>query len=63
MSRSLGLDQTKVHGNTNSNTSKLAIIVSFAHICIIVGSRCNVGTKPNWYMPLDFSIKQKKIIL
>jgi hypothetical protein len=28
MSKSLGLDQEKVHGNTNSNTSKLANGVS-----------------------------------
>jgi hypothetical protein len=47
MSRSLGLDQAEVHGSTNFNTSKLTIGVSCAHICIIVGSRCNVGTEPN----------------
>jgi hypothetical protein len=45
--RSLGLDQVEMHGNTNFDTSKLAIGVSRAHKCIIVGSRCNVGTKPN----------------
>jgi hypothetical protein len=45
--RSLGSDQAEVHGSTNSNTSKLAIGVSRAHKCIIVGNRCNVGTKPN----------------
>jgi hypothetical protein len=47
MSRSLRLDQAKVHGSTNSDTSKLAIGVSCARECIIVGSRCNVGIKPN----------------
>jgi hypothetical protein len=47
MSRSLGLDQAKVHGSTNSNTSKLTIGASCAHICIIVGNRCNVGIEPN----------------
>jgi hypothetical protein len=47
MSKSLGLDQVEIHENTNSNTSKLVIGVSCGHICIIVDSRCNVGTKPN----------------
>ncbi len=47
VSKSLGSDQVKIHG-TNSNTSKLAIGVSCAHRCIIIGSRCNVGMKPNW---------------
>jgi hypothetical protein len=32
--RNFGLDQAKVHGNTNSNTSKLEIGVSHAHKCI-----------------------------
>jgi len=44
----LGLDQVKIHGSTNSNTFKLAVGVSCAQGCIIVGNRCNVGTKPNW---------------
>jgi len=48
ISRSLGLNQTKIHRSTNSDTSKLAIGVSCAHRCIIVGSRCIVGTKSNW---------------
>ncbi len=43
-----GLYQVKVHGNIDFNTSKLAVGVSHAHKHIIVGSRCNVGTKPNW---------------
>jgi hypothetical protein len=47
MLRNLGLDQVKVHGNTNFNTYKLVVGVSCAHICIIVGNGCNVGTKPN----------------
>jgi hypothetical protein len=47
VSKSLGLDQEKVHGSTNFNTSKLANGVSCAHGCIIVGSRCNVGIEPN----------------
>ncbi len=47
MFKGLGLDQAEVHGSTNFNTSKLTIGVSCAHICIIVGSRCNVGTEPN----------------
>jgi hypothetical protein len=46
MSRSLGLDQTKIYGSTNFDTSKLAIGVPCAHICIFIGSRCNVNTKP-----------------
>jgi hypothetical protein len=45
--RSLRLDQAKVHGSTNFDTSKLAIGISCAHECIIVGSRCNVGIEPN----------------
>jgi hypothetical protein len=44
MSRSLGLDQVEIYGNTNFKTSKLVIGVSCAHICIIIGSRYNVGT-------------------
>jgi hypothetical protein len=32
MSRNLGLDQAKVHGSTDSNTSKMAIGVSCAHM-------------------------------
>jgi len=47
MLRNLGLDQEKVHGSTNFDTSKLANGVSCAHVCIIVGSRCNVGIEPN----------------
>jgi hypothetical protein len=45
--KNLGSNQVEIHGSTNSDTSKLAIGVSCAHICIIVGSRCNVGIKPN----------------
>jgi hypothetical protein len=48
MSKRLGSNQAKVHGNTIFNASKLAIGVSCAHRCIIVGSMCNVGTKSNW---------------
>jgi hypothetical protein len=48
MSRSLVSYQVEIHGNTNSNASKLAIGVSCAHKCIIIGNRCNVGTEPNW---------------
>jgi len=44
MSRNLGSDKGEVHGNTDSNTSKLAVGVSCAHRCIIVGSRSNLGT-------------------
>ncbi len=44
MSRSLGSYKKEVHGSTDSNTSKLAVGVSCAHRCIIVGNRCNVGT-------------------
>jgi hypothetical protein len=47
MFKSLGLNQIEVHGNTNLNISKLGVGVSCAHICIIVGSRCNVGIQPN----------------
>jgi hypothetical protein len=47
MLRNLGSNQAEVHGSTNSNTSKLAIRVSWAHKCIIVGNRCNVGIEPN----------------
>jgi hypothetical protein len=49
MSRSLGLDQVEIHGNTNSNTSKLVVRVSCAHICITIGNRCNVGTSTGKY--------------
>jgi hypothetical protein len=45
MLRSLGSNQVEVHGSTNFNTFKLVVIVSCAHICIIVGNGCNVGTK------------------
>jgi hypothetical protein len=48
VSKSLGSDQTKIHGNINFDTSKLATKVSYAHKCIIISSRCNVGTKANW---------------
>jgi hypothetical protein len=48
MSKNLGSNQEKVHGSTNSSTSKLANGISYAHGCIIVGNRCNVGIKPNW---------------
>jgi len=44
VSTSLGLDQAKVHGSTNYNTSKLEVGISCAHKCIIIGSGCNVGT-------------------
>jgi hypothetical protein len=48
MLKNLGLDKAKVHGSINFNTSKLVVIVSCAHVCIIIGSRCNVGIEPNW---------------
>jgi hypothetical protein len=48
VSKSLGSNQVKIHGSTTSDTSKLVVGVSCAHICIIIGNRCNVGTKPNW---------------
>jgi hypothetical protein len=48
MSKNLGLDQVEVHGSTDFNISKLGVGVLCAHICIIVGSRCNVNTEPNW---------------
>jgi hypothetical protein len=48
MLRSLGSYQVEVHGNTNFNTSKLAIGVSCAHKCIIIGNKCNVGIEANW---------------
>jgi len=48
MSKSLGSDQTKIHGNTNFDTSKLVVRISCAHICIIISSRCNVSIEPNW---------------
>jgi acyl-[acyl carrier protein]--UDP-N-acetylglucosamine O-acyltransferase len=44
----MGLNQAKVHGSTNFDTSKLVIGVSCAHKWIIIGNRCNVGTKSNW---------------
>jgi hypothetical protein len=47
VSKKLGLDKKKLHGNNDSDTSKLANGVSCAHKCIIVSSRCNVGTKPS----------------
>ncbi len=47
VSKNLGLDKVEVHGSTNYNTSKLAIGVSCAHKCIVVGNRCNVGKEPN----------------
>jgi len=47
MSKSLGLDQAKIHGGINFNISKLAVGVSCAHRCVIVGNICNVGAKPN----------------
>jgi hypothetical protein len=47
MSKTLGSDQVEVHGSTDSNTSKLAIGVSCAHICIIISSKCNVGIEAN----------------
>jgi hypothetical protein len=40
----LGSNQTKIYGNTNYDTSKLAFGISYAHKCIIIGNRCNVGT-------------------
>jgi hypothetical protein len=48
MLRNLRSNQTKIYGSTNFDTSKLVIGISYAHKCIIIGSRCNVGTKPNW---------------
>ncbi len=45
--RSLGLNQAEIYGNTNSYTSKLATRIPCAHICIFIGNRCNVSTKPN----------------
>jgi len=47
MSRSLGSYQIKIHGNIDSKTSKLAIGVSCAHKCTIIGSKCNVGIEAN----------------
>jgi hypothetical protein len=44
--RSLGSNQVEIYGSTNSNTSKLAVKVSCAHI-IIIGNRCNVGIEAN----------------
>jgi hypothetical protein len=44
VSKSLGSDQVEIHGSTDFDTSKLAIGISCAHRCIIIGSRCNVGT-------------------
>jgi len=46
--RSLGSNQTKIYGNTNFDTSKLVVGISYAHRCIIIGNRCNVGIEPNW---------------
>jgi hypothetical protein len=46
--RNLGSNQIKIYGSTNSDTSKLVVGISYAHKCIIIGSRWNVGTKPNW---------------
>jgi hypothetical protein len=47
MLRSLGLDQVKVHGSIDFNTSKMVVGVSCAHICIIVSSGYNFGIKPS----------------
>jgi hypothetical protein len=47
VSKNLGPNQIEIHGSTNSGTSKLVVGVSCAHIYIIIGNRCNVGTKPN----------------
>ncbi len=46
MLRNLGSYQAKIHRSTNFDTSKLAIGVSCAHKCIIIGNRCNVGMNP-----------------
>jgi hypothetical protein len=63
-------DLIKLYGSIDSNTLKLVFGIPCAHRCIIVGSRCNVGTKPKlvsmtslYYTPLDYSIKKIKIIL
>ncbi len=45
MSRSLGSNQVEIHRSNTYDTSKLVVGVSCAHICITIGSRCNVGTK------------------
>jgi uncharacterized protein YggL (DUF469 family) len=37
MSRNLGSNQVEIHGSIDSNASKLAVRVSCAHKCIIVG--------------------------
>jgi len=42
--KSLGSNQTKIYGSTNSDTKKLEAGISYTHICIIIGNRCNVGT-------------------
>jgi len=46
MSRSLGLDQAKVHESTDLSTSKLVVRVSCAHICIIVSSGAMLAQNP-----------------
>jgi hypothetical protein len=45
--RNMGSYQAEIHGSTNFNTPKLVVGVSCAHIRIIIGNRCNVGTEPN----------------
>ncbi len=47
MSRTLSSNQTKIYGSTNFDTSELVVGISSARKCIIIGNRCNVGTKPN----------------
>jgi hypothetical protein len=46
MSRSLGLDQTKIHRSANFDTSKLVDGVSCAHRCIIIGSIAMLAQNP-----------------
>ncbi len=43
-----GSYKVEIHGSIDYDTSKLVDGVPCAHICIIIGSRCNVSTKPNW---------------
>jgi hypothetical protein len=41
VSRSLGSYQVEIHRSTNFDTSKVAIGISCAHKCIIIGNKCN----------------------
>jgi hypothetical protein len=47
VSKNMGSNQAEVDGSINFDTPILAIRVSCAHKCIIIGNRCNVGIKPN----------------